>query len=119
MRFTTGLIAAFVLSLLFSSQAMAMDHASNMGEMDMPGDVEAGRFVAEAWCQSCHVVHEEQERAIDGVPTFLEVGERVRLNADQVIGFLASPHGPMQEISLSRADIRNVIAYILSLSSNQ
>ena len=80
------------------------------------GDRLAGHELATRWCGNCHVVDPSQQRqAIDAVPTFAAVAAMKSTTAMSLQVFLSTPHGPMPDYSLSRAEIANVSAYILSL----
>lgn len=69
-----------------------------------------GRAIAERWCAACHVVSPEQRQGTEGVPSFAEIA---RSRDDAAIGrFLFDPHPTMAGLSLSRADIASVRAYI-------
>ena len=51
----------------------------------------------------------------DSVPTFMAIAARPNVSMDGLRAFLADPHGRMPPLVLSRADIDNLSAYILSL----
>lgn len=80
------------------------------------GDALAGREVAQRWCATCHVVAPGQTTATsDSIPTFMSIAARPNVTQDGLRAFLADPHGRMPPLVLSRADIDNLSAYILSL----
>lgn len=80
------------------------------------GDPFAGRELATRWCASCHVVDAEmQHQGIDSVPSFAAIAAMPSTTAASLTAFLATPHGQMPDYALSRADIANISAYILSL----
>jgi mono/diheme cytochrome c family protein len=80
------------------------------------GDPLLGREVAVRWCSSCHVVDPAaQRRGSDVVPSFAAIAAMRSTTAASLAAFLAAPHGNMPDYALSRADIANVSAYILSL----
>ncbi len=80
------------------------------------GDPAEGLLIARTWCANCHVVEPNPDRAVVGsVPTFAEIAGRPGVTASGLRGFLAEPHGRMPPLVLSRANIENAIAYILSL----
>ena len=49
-----------------------------------------------------------------GPPSFLSVAQEGR-SPDQLRGFLSHPHGAMPDLVLSRQEIEDLIAYMLSL----
>ena len=81
------------------------------------GDAERGHEIAARWCSSCHVVDEQQTHALADVPTFREIASR-HANEKALLalqGFLADPHPVMPDMSLTRQEIRDLVAYIASL----
>jgi mono/diheme cytochrome c family protein len=80
------------------------------------GEPLAGHELATRWCSNCHVVDPGQQRqGTDAVPTFAAVAAMKSTTATSLRVFLSTPHAPMPDYSLSRVDIANVSAYILSL----
>jgi len=78
-------------------------------------DAAAGRAIAERWCAACHLVGPDQRTASAGVPPFAEMARRHAGSVAVLEGFLADPHPPMPNLSLSRQEIRDLVAYIGSL----
>ncbi len=80
------------------------------------GDRFAGHDLAARWCSSCHVVDPGQQRqGSDAVPTFAAIAAMKTTTATSLEVFLATPHARMPDYTLTRDDIANVSAYILSL----
>jgi mono/diheme cytochrome c family protein len=80
------------------------------------GDGVAGHDLAVRWCSSCHVVDPgQQHQGNDAVPTFAAIAAMKSTTAASLTVFLATPHARMPDYALSRNDIANVSAYILSL----
>jgi len=79
------------------------------------GNPEQGRRLAERWCASCHVVGPGQQQALADVPTFASIARREDLSESLLAAFLTAPHPPMPNLSLSRQEIADVLAYIRSL----
>lgn len=80
------------------------------------GSVFAGHELATRWCSSCHVVDPGQQRqGTDAVPTFTAIAAMKSTTMASLQVFLATPHGKMPDFKLTRDDITNVSAYILSL----
>lgn len=78
-------------------------------------DIENGRRLAKQWCASCHVVSPDQESATTEAPPFEAVAKSSPAELEKLDVFLTAPHGPMPPISLSRTEIRDLVAYISSL----
>jgi mono/diheme cytochrome c family protein len=97
--------------------AMALPAAAQAPPAEA-GDPLAGREVARTWCANCHVVEENPARATaDSVPTFPSIADRRTTTADGLRAFLTTQHGRMPNLALSRGDIENTIAYILTLKA--
>lgn len=99
---TRVLQVAAVLLLLHSGQSGAADLAR-------------GRAIANRWCSECHVTAPGQLRGSDNVPTFSEMKKSGKLDAARLSTFLSAPqHSRMPDLSLTRAEIADLTAYIMS-----
>ena len=79
-------------------------------------DADAGRQMAETWCSSCHVVTPGQSRgASTGAPSFRDVAGQKAITPMALRAFLQTPHHRMPDLHLTRREIEDVSAYILSL----
>jgi mono/diheme cytochrome c family protein len=79
-------------------------------------DVKVGKAIARVWCSNCHLVDpQEQRTARDGVPTFLAIARMKSTTEISLAAFLKAPHGGMPDATLSRKEIQDVSAYIVSL----
>lgn len=76
--------------------------------------IERGHAIAKQWCISCHVVERAGGRGTDAAPPFAKLADdgvpEARLKA-----FMANPHPPMPNMSLTRRDMDDLAAYILNL----
>ena len=79
------------------------------------GDPIAGAAIAERWCTSCHAVGPAGVRATDGAPTLHSVANRASTTVTSLTVFLRTPHDRMPDLSLTREETQDLIAYILSL----
>ncbi len=80
------------------------------------GDVAAGHGLAETWCSGCHLVSPSSRGPVpDGVPGFPAVANMSSTTAISLGVFLQTRHGAMPDFKLSREQIADVSAYILSL----
>jgi len=79
------------------------------------GDPVAGAIIAERWCVSCHAIGPGGTRATDGAPTLRSVADRPSTTVTSLTVFLRTPHDRMPDLSLSREETDDLIAYILSL----
>lgn len=106
----TGRVGAWTLAIWLAAAGLPAS-ASAQGW----GDAAAGRDLAERWCSSCHMVAPDQLRASADAPTFMEIAQAVGDDFAVIEGFLIDPHPPMPDLSLTRLEIRNVIAYFATL----
>jgi len=105
----TGLVLAIMALTVFPPRAHAQAGSA------MPGNAQEGQRIAERWCAACHVVSPDQDRATAAaVPDFMTIA---RAGGDLVWleGFLADPHPPMPDLSLTRREIRDLRAYFTDL----
>ena len=79
-------------------------------------DIDAGRAIATHWCSSCHLVGPAQAQAPnDAIPSFRSIANMRSTTSISLTVFLQSSHEPMPNFMLSRRQIADVSAYILSL----
>jgi mono/diheme cytochrome c family protein len=96
--------------IVFSATAMLAAGAARAQ------DVKVGKAIAQVWCSNCHLVDPQQQRtARDGVPTFLAIARMKSTTEMSLVASLKAPHGGMPDSTLSRREIQDVSAYILSL----
>ena len=80
---------------------------------DPPADAANGERIALRWCASCHAVEAAPARApADGVPSFRAIASRPGYQPGAIKTFLAMPHAPMPNLSLTRAEIADLSAYL-------
>ena len=106
-------IVSVVLGLLvagFVSAAMAQ-------ATRMPPDPKAGHAIALRWCQTCHIVEENQAHAVDSAPSFIDLARDSSLTPDVLRAFLHAPKHPMPPLDLSSSQIEDLIAYIDTLKA--
>ncbi|HET9018898.1 MAG TPA: cytochrome c [Acetobacteraceae bacterium] len=94
--------------------AAAMPRAARAQES---GDPVAGRELAERWCKSCHMVAPTDRAISNGAPTFAGLARMPSTTSMSLRVFLHTPHPPMPDLQLSRNQIADIAAYILSLRS--
>ena len=77
-------------------------------------DAAKGSQLAQQWCVNCHVTSSSPAGNFqEGPPSFPTIA-RTR-TADQLRAFLSHPHGAMPDLSLTRAEIDDLIGYIETL----
>lgn len=90
-----------LLALAISPQAHAADPAQ-------------GERLAKRWCAECHVVAPGQTSAKADVPSFASISANRRV--PEISAFLRADHPQMPDMSLSRDEIANLIAWMQTLS---
>lgn len=78
------------------------------------GNAEAGRQFVMRSCSSCHAT-EAAKTATDNAPPFSVVAKTNKDNPAWIRGWLMAPHPPMPNISLSRQQIDDIVAYLSTL----
>ena len=84
----------------------------------LPGqpDPVQGKALAERLCTNCHLVDSaQQSHANADVPSFHEIGNREGQTAGAITAHIILPKHPMPQISLTKSELADLSAYILSL----
>ena len=102
MPYTIGSIFLFALIALQPVAALAQD-------------VGNGELIAKTWCVGCHAVESPRLGGKGVVPSFLTIAEMNTTTNASLIVFLSTPHARMPNYNLTRDEIRDVSAYIVSL----
>jgi len=77
-------------------------------------DAAKGSQLAQQWCASCHVTGGTPAGNLQqGPPSFSTIAHA--RTADQLRVFLSHPHGAMPDLSLTRAEIDDLVSYIKTL----
>jgi mono/diheme cytochrome c family protein len=80
------------------------------------GDPAVGRQLAEQWCSGCHAtVPTQPHKSSDVAPSFSAIARTPSTTSMSLHAFLQTPHGQMPDLTLSRDEIDDLVAYILSL----
>ena len=81
-----------------------------------PPDPLVGRELAGRLCSSCHATDPEGAAVTrTDIPSFASIARSPNATAERLAGSIIIPHPAMPGIALTRAEIRDLIAYILSL----
>ncbi|MGA9826533.1 MAG: c-type cytochrome, partial [Methylocystis sp.] len=73
-----------------------------------------GGVIAKRWCAACHVVAPDQRSANADAPPFADIARRLPDNK-AIAAFLTDPHPKMPDMSLTRREIDDIVAYIRGL----
>lgn len=86
------------------------------GPVTPRADPVKGRALAERACIACHVVSKQTTSTVAAdVPSFSAIANKPGQSMESLAGRIVIPHPPMPAISLSREEIANVVAYIMTL----
>ncbi|HWK33211.1 MAG TPA: cytochrome c [Hyphomicrobium sp.] len=79
-------------------------------------DAKTGKQIAEKLCVGCHIVGPIAEGTVPAdVPSFMRIANEPGQSAERIAGAIVIPHPPMPTIHLTREEIGDVAAYILTL----
>ena len=107
MRFNARLIIATMGLTLAVASAAAQP---------IPGDVQRGRELSERLCTNCHNVKVEQTGPVRAdVAGFPSIANRAGVTAQGLAGAIIIPHPAMPGVQLTVRELRDIVAYILSL----
>ena len=81
------------------------------------GRPEEGQAIAERWCSSCHQVSDQPATVTTEAPPFPSIAMKYPDDEghEALRAFLSDPHPLMPDMSLTRQEILDLIAYIDSL----
>jgi cytochrome c len=99
-RFPAVMLVSLVLAASTAERALA--------------DAAKGSQLAQQWCASCHVTGGTPAGNLQqGPPSFSTIAHA--RTAEQLRAFLSHPHGAMPDLSLTRAEIDDLVGYIETL----
>jgi mono/diheme cytochrome c family protein len=79
-------------------------------------DRQRGHELAAQLCANCHVINHEAQGVVRAdVPSFATIANRPEASAEHIAGKIIIPHPAMPSVSLTAAEIRDIVAYIVSL----
>ena len=82
------------------------------------GDPQAGFEYAHTYCATCHGISEEKS-PLPQAPRFRHVADTTGMTATALQVWMQTSHPTMPNIIVEPKDMRNVIAYILSLKGRE
>jgi mono/diheme cytochrome c family protein len=99
---------------------MALLYASSAAAQAF-GDAEAGYVVASEQCALCHAIAPEESSVlpVPDAPSFADVADTPGMTAMALFAWMTTSHPTMPDIVLPPEELRNVVAYILSLQTQQ
>ena len=108
--------AIFMLALLI---LLAAGTASG-GTVTGTANVQQGRQLASRLCSNCHLVGSgEQQQTSADVPSFHEIANKERQSVGAIMAHIMLPKHPMPTIPLTKSELTDLSAYILSLRQKE
>ena len=108
--------APFALALLL---VLAAGEASG-GPLTSAPNSQHGKELAASLCSNCHLVgNAEQQQANADVPSFHEIANREGQSAGVIMAHIMLPKHPMPTIPLTKSELADLSAYILSLRDKE
>jgi cytochrome c len=105
----TRILASFGL-------ATAVFIAGTSWGLAQPANADRGRGLAARLCTQCHVIDRQSSGPVRAdVPSFPSIAQRKGATAELLAGRIIVPHPAMPGVPLTSAEIRDIVAYILSL----
>ena len=100
-------LVALVLVMVAAMPALAQPE---------PGDARSGQRLALTWCANCHqVAPGGPGPANDAAPSLQSVARMTSTTSMSLRVFLQSPHANMPDYRLTREQLDDLVAYILTL----
>lgn len=106
------LVVLVSLSLAGAAAALA-------GPVTSAPDPVHGKQLAQRLCSNCHLVDSSQTKAMADVPSFKEIANRQNQTAGAIMGMIIIPKHPMPVIPISKSELKDISAYIMSLRETQ
>jgi mono/diheme cytochrome c family protein len=79
-------------------------------------DSDHGALLAKRWCANCHVVERTAtEGRADGLPSFIAIANRPGTSSESLRLVMTAEHGRMPNFALTRPEMNDLAAYIMSL----
>jgi cytochrome c len=83
-------------------------------------DAKRGQELAARLCSGCHIVSPgSATTANPDIPTFAAIAGRGDTTPERLAGRIIVPHPPMPNTQLTMAEIRDIIAYIMTLKPSR
>jgi mono/diheme cytochrome c family protein len=101
--------------LLFVALSLSGAGASFAGPVTSAPDAPHGKQLAQRLCSNCHLVDSSQTNAMADVPSFQEIANRQGQTAGSIMARIIIPKHPMPVIPISKSELNDLAAYIMSL----
>ena len=96
--------------VLCVSAALALFAGIDDGFAQDPGNA---RRLSERWCVECHAIDSTPGKP-DKVPSFASIAAKQAASPEMIASFLLLPHATMPAFPLTRKDVQDLAAFIMS-----
>ncbi len=103
---------------VFASLTVFCAGTSLAGVTSAP-DPENGKQLAQRLCSNCHLVESGQEHAVADVPSFHEIANMEGQTEGSIMGKIIIPKHPMPVIPITKSELADLAAYIMSMKEPQ
>ena len=106
-----------MLRYLLAALALPLFASLTLAGVTSETDKVQGKALAEKLCTNCHLVGsaQQQQPSNADVPSFKEIADREDQTAGAIIARIMLPKHPMPQIPLTKTELADLAAYILSL----
>ena len=98
--------------------AFVLTSATTVIAAEKEGDPQAGFEYAHTYCATCHGISEEKS-PLPQAPRFRHVADTTGMTATALQVWMQTSHPTMPNIIVEPKDMRDIIAYILSLKGRE
>ena len=95
--------------------ALAASAVACLAAFPASADSANGARIARQWCSNCHLVGTNPTGPVPQGPPSFQTVAKSGMTAEQLRAFLSHPHGAMPNLTLTRAEIDDLIGYIATL----
>jgi len=84
------------------------------------GSAANGQRLTRSLCTNCHIVEPggASKQGTADVPSFMAVAKKAAQTTGKVEAYILNPHPPMPQVQLTKAELADVAAYIMTLTAN-
>jgi mono/diheme cytochrome c family protein len=114
------LIGSLAMKSLFAALrvGIVLVAVTGVATAEEPADPQAGFEYAQTYCATCHGISEEKS-PLPQAPRFRNVADQPGITATALQVWMQTSHPTMPNIIVAPSDMRNVIAYIVSLKGRE
>lgn len=102
-------------SIGFAALVLASAGMSHAGPVTSAPDPAHGKDLAQRLCSNCHLVSDTQEQVNVDVPSFGEIANMQGQTEGSVMAKIVIPKHPMPVIPITKAELNDLAAYVMSL----